>query len=75
LREECEDFALFVLGPPGDPETFTGGAAAVSGGFQNTASGDFSVVSGGRNITQATEFGWSAGSAADEVVVGNFRSP
>jgi hypothetical protein len=59
----------------GDPSGRTGGGATVSGGFQNTASGDFSSVSGGQNITQATEFGWSAGSEADEVVVGNFRSP
>jgi hypothetical protein len=39
------------------------------------ASGDWSVVSGGQNLTEATEFGWSAGSEADAVVGGNFRSP
>jgi hypothetical protein len=49
--------------------------ASVSGGFGNTASGEFSSVSGGRNITQETEAGWSAGSEAEEAVVGNFRSP
>jgi hypothetical protein len=41
----------------------------------HTASGDFASVSGGQNITQDTTFGWSAGSEADDVVVGNFRSP
>jgi hypothetical protein len=55
--------------------TISGNFAVVSGGGGNTASGDFTVVSGGHNITQETEFGWSAGSEADEVVVGNFRSP
>jgi hypothetical protein len=68
----------------GDFATVSGGltntasgerAAAVSGGAGNTASGSFAVVSGGRNITQEAEAGWSAGSEADEVVVGNFRSP
>jgi hypothetical protein len=49
--------------------------AAVSGGGSNIASGQNAVVSGGQNITQETAFGWSAGSEADEVVVGNFRSP
>jgi hypothetical protein len=59
-----------LAGPSG-----VGGRATVSGGFQNTASGDFSSVSGGQNITQEINFGWAAGSEADEVVVGNFRSP
>jgi hypothetical protein len=53
----------------------SGIASSVSGGRGNTASGEASSVSGGLNITQETEFGWSAGSEADEVVVGNFRSP
>jgi hypothetical protein len=53
----------------------SGDEAVVSGGNVNTASGDKAVVSGGLNITQATEFGWSAGSEADAVVEGNFRSP
>jgi hypothetical protein len=61
------------LGVPGN--TASGDLAVVIGGQGNTASGSRSVVSGGQNITQETEFGWSAGSAADEVVVGNFRSP
>ena len=46
-----------------------------SGGSGNTASGRFSSVSGGQNITQETDFGWSAGSEAEDVVVGNVRSP
>jgi hypothetical protein len=49
--------------------------ATVSGGSQNTASGEGAAVSGGQNITQDIEFGWSAGSEAEEVVTGNFRSP
>jgi hypothetical protein len=59
----------------GTSNTISGDFAAVSGGTGNTASGNFSSVSGGQNITQETEAGWSAGSEADEVVVGNFRSP
>jgi trimeric autotransporter adhesin len=66
----------------GGVSAVSGGHSAVSGGLLNTASGGHSVVSGGhsvvsggQNITQETEFGWSAGSEADEVVVGNFRSP
>jgi hypothetical protein len=55
--------------------TASGEGAVVSGGQGNTASGNASSVSGGQNITQATEFGWAAGSEADGVVVGNFRSP
>jgi hypothetical protein len=55
--------------------TASGLDASVSGGFGNTASGERSSVSGGLNITQATAFGWAAGSEADEVVVGNVRSP
>ena len=55
--------------------TASGEFSSVSGGFQNTASGRFSSVSGGQNITQETDFGWSAGSEAEEVVVGNVRSP
>jgi hypothetical protein len=55
--------------------TANGEFASVSGGQGNTASGRLASVSGGQNITQETEFGWSAGSEADEVVVGNFRSP
>jgi hypothetical protein len=53
----------------------SGERSAVSGGLNNTASGFAASVSGGRNITQETAFGWSAGSEAEEVVVGNFRSP
>jgi hypothetical protein len=66
------DFAA-VTG--GATNTASGGASFVSSGVGNTASGDFATVSGGQNITQETQFGWSAGSEADEVVVGNFRSP
>jgi hypothetical protein len=44
-------------------------------GFFNEIRGSFASVSGGQNITQEAEFGWSAGSETDEVVVGNFRSP
>jgi hypothetical protein len=55
--------------------TASGEGSSVSGGNGNTASGEWSSVSGGQNITEAPEFGWSAGSEADEVVVGNFRSP
>jgi hypothetical protein len=62
-----------VEGEPGN--TASGTLAVVSGGSGNTASGRFAVVSGGRNITQEADFGWSAGSEAEEVVVGNFRSP
>jgi hypothetical protein len=59
----------------GTGNTASGGLSSVSGGFNNTASAETSSVSGGQNITQETEFGWSAGSEADEGVVGNFRSP
>jgi hypothetical protein len=59
----------------GAGNTASGISASVSGGQGNIASGDFSSVSGGRNITKETDFGWSTGSEADEVVVGNFRSP
>jgi hypothetical protein len=59
----------------GQNNTASGILSVVSGGLGNTASGNFSSVSGGQNITQDTAFGWSAGSEADEVVVGNFRSP
>jgi hypothetical protein len=59
----------------GAVNTASGESASVSGGFANTASGLYASVSGGQNITQETEFGWSAGSEADEVVEGNFRSP
>jgi hypothetical protein len=55
--------------------TASGDWSVVSGGGGNTASGNFASISGGQNITQETEFGWSAGSEAEEVVVGNFRSP
>jgi hypothetical protein len=53
----------------------SGFESVVSGGLLNTASGDSSAVSGGQSITQATDVGWAAGSEAEEVVVGNFRSP
>jgi hypothetical protein len=53
----------------------SGDLSSASDGENNTASGISSSVSGGQNITQETEFGWAAGSEADEVVVGNFRSP
>jgi len=63
----------------GRSNTASGNWSSVSGGGGidegNTASGTFAVVSGGQNITQETDFGWAAGSEADEVVVGNFRSP
>jgi hypothetical protein len=59
----------------GEDNTASGRVAMVSGGILNVASGGAAAVSGGRNITQEAEFGWSAGSEADEVVVGNFRSP
>jgi hypothetical protein len=55
--------------------TASGELSAVSGGSSNTASGFAAAVSGGQNITQDTEFGWSAGTEADDAVVGNFRSP
>jgi hypothetical protein len=66
-------FSSVVSG--GADNTASGDFAAVSGGQFNTANGDRASVSGGQNITQDTEFGWAAGSEADEVVVGNFRSP
>jgi hypothetical protein len=53
----------------------SGDNSSICGGSGNTASGMWSSVSGGRNITKETDFGWAAGSEADEVVVGNFRSP
>jgi hypothetical protein len=59
----------------GSNNTASGVVAVVSGGFSNTASGELAAVSGGQNITQETGNGWSAGSEADDVVVGNFRSP
>jgi hypothetical protein len=59
----------------GSGNTASGDLSVVSGGGANTASGEVAAVSGGQNITQETEAGWSAGSEADEVVVGNFRSP
>jgi hypothetical protein len=55
--------------------TNSGAVAVVSGGTSNTASGEHAAVSGGQNITQESGNGWSAGSEADEVVEGNFRSP
>jgi hypothetical protein len=55
--------------------TASGDQASVCGGLGNTASGVRAAVSGGQNLTQATDFGWSAGSEAEEVVVGNVRSP
>jgi hypothetical protein len=66
-------FTSVVSGGAGN--TASGFTSVVSGGALNTASGDLAAVSGGQNITQETEFGWAAGSEADEVVVGNFRSP
>jgi hypothetical protein len=87
-KNTASDTAAWVSG--GQQNTASDQLASVSGGFQNTASGAFAsvnggrlntasgggaVVSGGQNITQDTEFGWSAGSEGDEVVVGNFRSP
>jgi hypothetical protein len=59
----------------GRSNTASGEASSVSGGSGNTAGGDHSTVSGGQNITQDTAFGWSAGSEAEEDVVGNVRSP
>jgi hypothetical protein len=59
----------------GAGNTASGIGASVSGGQGNEAGGDFAAISGGQNITQDTEFGWSAGSEGDKVVVGNFRSP
>jgi hypothetical protein len=60
----------------GTENAASGDGAAISGGSNNTATSlGAASVSGGQNITQEREFGWSAGSEADEVVVGNFRSP
>jgi hypothetical protein len=59
----------------GAGNTASGEVSSVSGGSGNTASANFSSVSGGQDITQDTEFGWSAGSEADDVMVGNVRSP
>ena len=61
--------------PAGDSAPWSAVAAIGQRELGNTASGESSSVSGGQNITQETEFGWSAGSEADEVVEGNFRSP
>jgi hypothetical protein len=66
---------LFSSVSGGSDNMASGLLSSVSGGNANTASGDNASVSGGHNITQETEFGWSAGSEGDEVVVGNFRSP
>jgi hypothetical protein len=55
--------------------TASGEGSSVGGGRFNTANESLAAVSGGQNITQDTEAGWAAGSEADEVVVGNFRSP
>jgi hypothetical protein len=63
----------FDVEEPGN--TASGDLAVVSGGVGNTASGFGASVSGGSDITQEAENGWSAGSEADEGVVGNFRSP
>jgi hypothetical protein len=80
FRNTASGVASAVSGGGRDPDVGAGNVASgefavVSGGTGNAASGDFSSVSGGQNITQETEFGWSAGSEAEEVVVGNFRSP
>ena len=58
----------------GDPLTGIGGGLRSAGDLKH-GHRRVLAVSGGRNITQDTEFGWSAGSEGDEVVVGNFRSP
>jgi hypothetical protein len=58
----------------GKEHNFSRFGGIVVGNF-STISGDFASVSGGSDFTQATRAGWSAGSEADEVVVGNFRSP
>jgi hypothetical protein len=67
--------AASVSGGQNNTVTVSGNLASISGGQNNTASQNFAAVSGGQNIEQAAEFGWSAGSEAEEVVVGNFRSP
>jgi hypothetical protein len=72
---QFHNFSRFGGVVVGSANDISGDFASVSGGSGNTASGDHSAVSGGQNMTQDTEFGWSAGSEADEVVVGNFRSP
>jgi hypothetical protein len=59
----------------GHESEISGDFAAVSGGIENTASGQDAAVSGGQNLTQDTEFGGSAGSEAEAVVVGNVRWP
>jgi hypothetical protein len=69
----ADSFQSVVSG--GEGNFASGERAVVSGGFRNIASGQIATVSGGQGITQETMFGWSAGSEADEVVVGNFRSP
>jgi hypothetical protein len=74
FRNIASGFFAAITG--GQENTASGdGASSVSGGFRNIASGQIATVSGGQNITQATEAGWAAGSEADEVVVGNVRSP
>jgi hypothetical protein len=57
------------------PGAVVSGGGSAQEGEGNTASGNFASISGGQNVTQATEFGWAAGSEGDEVVVANFRSP
>jgi hypothetical protein len=66
-------FRAAVSGGTGN--TASGDRSSVSEGSNNTASSSAASVSGGGEITQDTVSGWSAGSGADKVVVGNFRSP
>lgn len=55
------------------PGTWDAGAyAAVSAGRDNVASAPFSAVSGGWNVVESTEYGWSAGSLGPD---GPFEGP
>jgi hypothetical protein len=79
-RDNAADGVLSAVGG-GRDNIASGYASSVSGGLNNTAggnptvSGGHTAVSGGRDITQDTDFGWAAGSEGIEVFVGNFRSP
>jgi hypothetical protein len=59
----------------GNINTASGAYSSVSGGQLNTASGELSSVSGGNDVTQLSDFGWSAGSHGGFYYFGNFRSP
>jgi hypothetical protein len=51
-----------------------GAFASVSGGVRNTAAGEHTAISGGRDVRQEAKDGWAAGSMGAEVA-GRFRSP